>query len=325
MQPLFYPDKIKCIKCREGVDATYLCIHFLLCQKKVEGLKNSLKVIQEENFETFLSTCKYCKRNFHQVRIEKHQRACEWASKRRPVFDISRKRQSFPSENLNKYSPKRSPIALKYQNSKWQKQHIQLLQSLRESKSISAYLEYIKCQYCSRKFAPNIAENHIEICKNILNKPKPPSNLNKQAKKISIPKIDLKKKGSSHKVFARPSSVLKGTREINEIGFLSTSIEEGQNCLHLSPDLLSTPSIIRLSKTSKNKSQITDSQSKFKFRKVVKSLTERKHSTQNLESSQILESPFAILFECSSCGAHLKSCKFCINCGSLSIVKRYLG
>ena len=319
---MFCPDKTRCARCGEDVDVTYLCIHFLLCQKKKEGIKNSLKVIQEENLETFQSVCRYCKRKFLPERLEIHQQACEWASKKRPVFDISKKRQAFPNESRSKNSPKRSPNVLKYPNSKWQKQHVQLLQSLRESKSISAYLEYVKCQHCSRKFAPNIAENHIEICKNILNKPKPPSYLNKQVKNVISPKIDIKKKTASHKVLARPSSVLKKTRETSELGFMSTSIEEGKTISNLSPDLSSMPALKKPSRRKKIQTHLKDPQASLKPTKLGKSQSERKHSTRALDTSPDQDFLYKKQFECTSCGFQSESCKFCLNCGSLSIIKQ---
>ena len=319
---MFFPDKTRCGRCGDDVDVTYLCIHFLLCQKKKEGIKNTLKVIQEENHETFQSACRYCKRKFLLERIEVHQQACEWASKKRPVFDISKKRLAFPNESRSKNSPKRSPNVLKYPNSKWQKQHIHLLQSLRESKSISAYLEYIRCQHCSRKFAPNIAENHIEICKNILNKPKPPSYLSKPGKILSSPRIDIKKKASSYKVLERPASVLKKARETCEIGFMSTSIEEGKTASNLSPDLSSMPAKKKPSRRKIIQTQLKDPQNYSKVVKLGKSHSERKHSTRHLDTSPELNFPSKKQSECTSCGVQSESCKFCLNCGSLSLLKQ---
>jgi hypothetical protein len=103
-----------------------------------------------------------------QERIEKHQKVCET--------------NYFNNISSKKKSPKvkdsaitlRHKINLNYPNSKWQKQHIDMIKKLRIDDCSENYDEYITCQYCKRKFAPIPAEKHIEKCKDIINRPKPP-------------------------------------------------------------------------------------------------------------------------------------------------------
>jgi uncharacterized CHY-type Zn-finger protein len=181
------------------VEITTISSHYLTCSQETR----TLNIVQEDSSET-CRTCRFCKRRFLLERIEKHQQACQWASKKRPVFDMAKKRLPLLSfterPNSLRVSPKRSPPLLKYPNSKWQKQHLQLIESLRKSKKTSVYADYLPCKYCSRKFAPNIAESHIEICKFILNKPKPPPvvlNLKRTVKKVkSMKEIFGKNEGN---------------------------------------------------------------------------------------------------------------------------------
>lgn len=64
--------------------------------------------------------CKYCERKFLRERIAKHQEACEFSSKKRPKFDMKRRRfplSEFESEKLNP-SLKRQTITSKFNDKK---------------------------------------------------------------------------------------------------------------------------------------------------------------------------------------------------------------
>ena len=106
-----------------------------------------------------------------QERIEKHEQVCEKAYKMKQI--LTKKRSPSGPDSLVRQKHK---LTLNYPNSKWQKQHLNLLKKLRSNDSTDDYSEYISCPYCQRRFAPIPAEKHISKCKDIINKPKPPPN-----------------------------------------------------------------------------------------------------------------------------------------------------
>lgn len=112
--------------------------------------------------------CAYCKRLFCVERIEKHQRICEKNFKK---VEISKKVSPKP---VKLAKGNRESVDFHYPQSKWQKQHNDLINKLRGDECSEDYEEYVNCIYCSRRFAPGPAEKHIEKCKNIIHKPKPP-------------------------------------------------------------------------------------------------------------------------------------------------------
>lgn len=133
--------------------------------------KKLLVTILEELTDGERVSCQICKRKFAINRIEKHQQACENLSKKRPIFDIFKKRFPNYSESYNKKVNKKGSLNLIYPNSKWQKQHLELVRNLRYGEE-SSYEDYVPCPHCGRKFGQNTADKHIEICKNIIHKPR---------------------------------------------------------------------------------------------------------------------------------------------------------
>lgn len=201
-------------------------MHNGLCEKK--PIKENLSVIIEEISGAFRSICRFCKRKFALDRIEKHESACENISKKRPLFDMLKKRIPFLEEIKEKIHSKRNSIKLIYPNSKWQKQHLELLKNLRQGEEESNYDDYVMCPYCSRRFAPVSAEKHIEICKNNLNKPRPPPSITSQ-RFPTIKKIDqpLTIRVNSLKSLYRPSSVYNNSAYIDRQN--NISVEEPIN------------------------------------------------------------------------------------------------
>ena len=74
---------------------------------------------------------------------------------------------------------------------KWKREHEEFINAIKASKMISKIekeggdirsvpiipsqnLDYVQCQYCTRRFAPHAAERHIPKCKDMIHRPKPP-------------------------------------------------------------------------------------------------------------------------------------------------------
>lgn len=239
----FTPFIIKCSRCQEEVPITGIFLHNSTCEARQN--KETLDTIIEEIAGSVRATCKFCSRKFTLERIDKHESACKNAVKKRPLFDMLKKRIPFLDETKKAVTTKRSSIKLKYPNSKWQKQHLQLLKNLRYENEESLYEDYVTCPYCSRKFAPISAEKHIDICKNILNKPKPPPSIASQ-KFPSLKKLEqpLSIRTNSMKSLWRPYSVHNNQSYIDRTvnnGILSTSIEEPVSLANITSEIASSP------------------------------------------------------------------------------------
>ena len=133
--------------------------HYAECKQK-----------QEKTHETLFDgrvSCIHCNRFFLPERVGKHQEICEILCKKQLFFD--RKRSPKNSESLTRV---KTNIQHKYANSKWQKQHQDMIKKLRFDDCTEEYDDYIQCPHCLRRFASIPAEKHIPICKNIIHKPK---------------------------------------------------------------------------------------------------------------------------------------------------------
>ncbi|CAG9323691.1 ZC2HC1C_1 [Blepharisma stoltei] len=236
---LYTPSEVKCSRCHQTVIVSSLLIHSQLCE---ERNKDSLNIIIEESGDDLRHTCKYCKRKFMAERIEKHQQACELASRKRPLFNMTKQRLPNVYEFTERsHSVSRYSLKLQYPNSKWQKQHLELLKNLQlSSESDSTYENYITCPHCSRKFGPIQAEKHIEKCKDIINKPKPPPTVLRKNRFPSIKKdkeltIRTKSLGAKNRSFviesSEPRIVLNETLDVESISAVNNQ------------DILYTPNI----------------------------------------------------------------------------------
>ena len=196
----YSPTEIACNKCLQSVQVSQVLAHNLACEKRLPKLALGTIVEEESGAKAI---CKYCKRRFALNRILKHELACEFSSKKRPVFDVSRKRSPLYNEN-SKFQIKPVKPNLVYPHSKWQKQHMELIKNLKCEGDDSYLTEYIRCTHCYRKFAPNKVEKHSEICKKIVNKPSgPANNPNWPAAK----KLNKGLGGKSERALCRSSSV----------------------------------------------------------------------------------------------------------------------
>lgn len=264
-------------------------MHYSKCEKidkKEEGV-NIIK--EEEEGETIRVECRYCKRKFHRERVERHVLACEWASKKRPVFDIFKKRMPLLNEIKVKISPRKGNLTYRYSNSKWQQQHLQLLRNLRVETVHNPNPEYVPCPYCTRKFAPNIAQNHIDICKNILNKPKPPG-LTSSPKKL---KSILRK--NSNKILPRALSVLTKVfpKHQSQVNLSTPGLDCAQATQNFPPFLGSFPEeTLKMRKRKKNKNKTVAKT----LRKVICSKKILKSNLLNKEKEEFQSSPGSVGF-----------------------------
>ncbi|EAR86311.2 A C2HC-type zinc-finger protein (macronuclear) [Tetrahymena thermophila SB210] len=83
---------------------------------------------------------------------------------------------------------------------KWKIEHQSLLLSIKPAQMNSSdfiYQQYVQCQYCLRKFKPQVAEQHIPNCKNIFNRPKPPK---KQQEKENEGKMQNERSSNKLKI-----------------------------------------------------------------------------------------------------------------------------
>jgi hypothetical protein len=132
-------------------------------------------------------------------RLDKHEAACEKASRPRPAYDMRRK--MFPHQeydNIRSNSTcKRKEFKIIHPVTRWQKQHMDVLNNISFARKLDnleragldismlrpppkLHEEYIQCPHCYRKYAPIAAERHIPKCKDIVHKPKPPPGFNSE-------------------------------------------------------------------------------------------------------------------------------------------------
>ncbi|KAH0620493.1 hypothetical protein JD844_021011 [Phrynosoma platyrhinos] len=152
--------------------------------------------------------CSICGRRLYCSRLEKHVSICSknHGSKRK-VFDSSKARakgteletyhllngsdisQKKTSNQCSEASKQSSGIS---KQSNWRQKHESFIKTLRRAREVQRVIskggkasdlppapamenpDYKPCPYCTRQFAPKVAERHIPKCKNIKNRPPPP-------------------------------------------------------------------------------------------------------------------------------------------------------
>ena len=143
-----------------------------------------------------LESCRLCNRRFAADRIDRHMVICQkTTSKTRKVFDSSKQRMIEGSD------PKAITASMKSSSSKtpsnkpagnWRQQHEDFVKSIRAARQVTKHMaaggkasdlpppppslnpNYVHCQYCDRRFSPEVAERHIPKCATTMNRPKPP-------------------------------------------------------------------------------------------------------------------------------------------------------
>lgn len=182
---------------------------FLVISEDTEEINQSLeeKVQKDDRI-----ACLHCGRGFSKERVGKHQQICEGVSRSKNYFEKKR-----PAKVSEKMIRTKAQVRLDYPNSKWQKQHIDMIKKLRFDESTEEYEEYVNCPHCLRRFAPIPAEKHIPVCKDIINKPNPPRYYN-ILPKIPEKKTKLLQKFIENRQTPRNSSFLCNTSRANEGG-----------------------------------------------------------------------------------------------------------
>lgn len=136
-----------------------------------------------------LKACYNCGRKFAEDRLEKHEKACKNATKKRKVMDPRKLRtagtdmEQFVQRMPDKPKPKKK--------NNWRAQHESFVEAIRYAKKVtqieasggsaadlpppprSENPDYVQCPYCSRRFNQNAAERHIPHCKNTKARPAP--------------------------------------------------------------------------------------------------------------------------------------------------------
>ncbi|XP_070787515.1 zinc finger C2HC domain-containing protein 1C [Pituophis catenifer annectens] len=164
--------------------------------------------IEVQNDIEVWGECSFCRRKLYCSRLEKHMNICRknYGSKRK-VFDSSKARAkgteletyhllkgSYISQkktsSQSPETPKQSNSTSKQSN--WRQKHDSFIKTLRRAREVQRIIskggkasdlppapamenpDYKLCPYCTRQFAPKVAERHIPKCKNIKNRPPPP-------------------------------------------------------------------------------------------------------------------------------------------------------
>ena len=146
---------------------------------------------KEEMQRSEFLQCNFCSRNFLAERLEKHEKICKKVShKSRKTFDSSKQRlegiESSPSKSNMNYRGNKKP------KSNWKQNHEDFIRSIRAAKQVQTHIkkggkasdlpppppslnpDYVYCQYCDRRFNPEVAERHIPKCATTVNRPAPP-------------------------------------------------------------------------------------------------------------------------------------------------------
>lgn len=148
----------------------------------------------EKNVVLNLVSCNICGRKFSDDRLMMHSKICaKNQGKKRKAYDMTKARtQGTDAEKFVRrkaFTRSQSPPTKK---SDWRRKHNDFINTIRSAKLVSHHIakggkisdlpppppsenpDYVKCQYCQRRFNPAVAERHIPRCKDIKARPKPP-------------------------------------------------------------------------------------------------------------------------------------------------------
>jgi len=225
--------RFKCYECGTVLDQQEAKHHLGDCKAERSGSPESrlgAYTVMSFDSEEERHPCSYCKRKFWPSRLEKHEKACEFASKKRPIYDIKRKRLPLLDQSYSRSvsTSKRAGLNPKYKDKKWHKHHEDFLNKLRFARKIEESKErgldtsnlkvpdlleedYQQCPHCFRKFGPTQAEKHISNCKNVINKPRPPPSVISDSSSM-FPQIQKNSFGNPN---TKRSSTNRNTNSLN--------------------------------------------------------------------------------------------------------------
>ena len=142
--------------------------------------------------ESDLKPCSNCGRSFRVDRLSKHMTVCKkTTAKHRKVFDSTKNRLQ-GTEAMAHYKKNAHKEEPKVPKSNWRQTHQDFIRSIRAAKQVQTHVaqggkvsdlpppppslnpDYVHCQYCDRRFNPEVAERHIPKCKDTINRPRPP-------------------------------------------------------------------------------------------------------------------------------------------------------
>lgn len=160
------------------------------------GLNSPMPQSQLTDMKTHggnLVPCQNCGRSFASDRLSKHQSICrKTTGKQRKVFDSSRMRtQGTDAAKYNRAGARRAHDAIKPKTN-WRQKHAEFINAIRDAKRVTEHMkrggkasdlpppvpsenpDYVFCRFCTRRFAPDVAERHIPKCQTTVNRPAPP-------------------------------------------------------------------------------------------------------------------------------------------------------
>lgn len=136
-----------------------------------------------------LIPCEHCGRRFAEETLAKHVKFCATA-KKRPVFNMTKQR--LEGNDIPKVAPTKKENVEAPPKRDWKAESENFRKTLREARKVDRVLksggnikdlppptysenpDYVQCQHCQRRFAPDVAARHIPRCATTINRPKAP-------------------------------------------------------------------------------------------------------------------------------------------------------
>ncbi|ETW10025.1 hypothetical protein H310_00425 [Aphanomyces invadans] len=128
-------------------------------------LKQTTDAAAQSRRQDAIEQCRYCHRSFAEGRLNKHEAVCPRVFGTETTWNNHHASKKDAVKQMAKPSTTKRPKAPHSTGG-----------HLSKSSLAGSFLEYqatlVTCPCCQRKFAPSGAQQHIEICQNVENKPK---------------------------------------------------------------------------------------------------------------------------------------------------------